>query len=1060
MHISELVFRRKSLFYFLMVAIIAGGLLSYRSISKLEDPEIVVFLAKVITVYPGASAHEVEMQVTNVLEDVLSELPDIESIRSKSSANVSMIDIELKMTVPQNEIPQRWEFMRRKIQKAMPLLPSGVNPPIILDDIGDVYGMFYSLTADGYTLSELSDYAQYIKKNLLRIKGVNKVAIYGEQPETIEIILSPERMATLGLFPAQIVAAINDYNATLYAGTYQNNDNLLRIHVNGKLNSPEAIANVAIKGLNGELIYLRDIAQIRRTYATPPRNTLHVNNQQALGISISMESGENIVELGKRVDSYMQQLVHQMPTGYKLEKVFSQPEIVNNALNDFLLNLVVSVVIVILVLMLTMSFRSGVIIGSGLLLTILATFPFLHLAGGSIHRISLGAFIVAMGMLVDNAIVVLDGILIDSQARGRKKSTFILAAKKTAWPLLGATLIAALSFLPAILSQDTAGVYIHDLFIVLCVSLLISWILALTQVPLFTAIFLNKKMNKTGATPYQSKSYEWLKNALEFFLHHKFITTALTIILLGLSVYGFFHVKQTFFPDFNYNQVYIEYKLPYGTSPNKMHQDLEEITKYLLSHPEITKVTTSQGMSPTRYCLVRPLGEMADNYGELLVDFTDYKTMIRMKPIFEDYLRKNYPDAYFRIRKYNLSVKASHTVEVEFTGPDPYILKQLADSAMKIMHQSPYIDRNTICNDWEPIGNAIVVQYMQESARRNNTNRTDVALGILAATDGFPITTVYDGQKPVSVLLKLQNTDGTKPSALNDIPIWNLLPNLDNINQETLSQVFMGIKTIDQVKEDLVKSTPLSALSKGVTIQPEEQVVRRTNGRRAIQAQCEPRDEYNPAIARKSIKKAIETIPLPEGYTMQWMGEYELQSTALQNIFRFLPLTILIIIAILIFLFNDFRRPLIVLLCIPMAIIGIVPGLLITQQPYTFIAIIGTFGLIGMLVKNSIVLLDEIEYQKKRGEPPHQALVKSSIARTRPVIMASLTTILGMLPLLNDPMYSSMAVTIISGLLVGTVITLIFVPILYAVFFNVDTSKPLPFKSVSQLFSNEKPTQL
>ncbi|HON19023.1 MAG TPA: efflux RND transporter permease subunit [Salinivirgaceae bacterium] len=1054
-HLSELVFRRKSLFFFLLTAIVVGGLLSYRSISKLEDPEIVVFLSKVITIYPGASAHEVEMQVTNVLEDALSELPDIESIRSRSSANISIIDVELKMTVPQHEIPQRWEFMRRKIQKVLPNLPKGVQAPMILDDIGDVYGMFYSLTTDGASYRELSDYAQYLKKNLLRIKGVNKVAIYGEQPETIEIIFTPEHLATMGIFPAQIVAALNDYTATLFAGNYQTNDQNLRIHVNGNLTSPEELGNIVIKGLKGELFLLKDIAKIERTYAKPLHNTLFVNNKPAIGISISMESGENIIELGERVESYMATATKNLPAGYKLEKVFFQPDIVRKAISDFMINLIMSVAIVILVLMLTMNLRSGVIIGSGLLFTILATFPFLQMAGGTMHRISLGAFIVAMGMLVDNAIVVLDGILVQTQTRGRIKTSFVQPAKKTAWPLLGATLIAALSFLPAILSRDTAGTYIHDLFIVLCVSLLISWILALTQVPLFAAMFIKKELPAEKSKLYGSRGYEWLKNTLEFFLHHKIVTTIAALILLGLSAYGFFFVKQTFFPDFNYNQVYIEYKLPFGTSPDKVNADLHDISEYLLKHPEVTKVTTSQGMSPTRYCLVRPLGEMSDNYGELLVDFKDYRTMIRMKPIFEDYLRQNYPDAYLRIRKYNLSVKASHTVEVEFTGPDPAVLKRLADSAMVIMHQSPFIDRNTICTDWEPTGNVLVAQYQSEIARRNNTGRTDVALALLAATDGLPITKVYDGQNPVNILLKIRNRDGSKPIDLDDIPVWNLLPNIDNINQETISQIFMGQKTFESLKEEIIRSVPLSSITKGITLMPEEQVVRRLNGRRSIQAQCEPLADQNPAIARQNIKQAIEAIPLPEGYTVQWVGEYELQTTALRNIFQYLPLTILIIVAILIVLFNDYRKPLIVLLCIPMAIIGIVPGLLITSQPYTFIAIIGTFGLIGMLVKNSIVLIDEIEDQRRHGCPAYTSIVKASIARTRPVLMASITTILGMLPLLTDPMYSSMAVTIISGLLVGTIITLIFVPILYAVFFKIDTSKPLTNLTVSDLFTNK-----
>ncbi len=1040
MHLSDLVFRKKNIFYFLIVCLIAGGILSYQNISKLEDPEIVVMIAKVVTVYPGASAHEVEMQVTSVLEEAISELADIESIKSQSSANVSSIDVELKMTVPQEEIPQRWEFLRRKIQKAMPLLPQGVQPPMVLDDIGDVYGMFYAMTADGFSMREMSDYAQYIKRNLLQVKGVRKVAIYGEQNETVEIVLSQEKMAQMGILPIQIISAINDYNSSLYAGMLTTGDTKLRVTVGGKTNNVADLENILIKGLNQDVFRLADFAEIKRGYNNPLKNTLHVNNAPALGISVSMESGENIVELGERVEKRLAVLQSEMPAGYQFQKVFFQPDIVRKAINDFMINLVMSVVIVVLVLMLTMGLRSGLIIGGGLLLTILATFPFLLVSGGTLQRISLGAFIVAMGMLVDNAIVVIDGILVKLQTDGRRKTPFTTPAKRTAWPLLGATLIAVAAFLPAVLSKDTAGTYVHDLFVVLCISLLISWILALTQVPLFSAIYLKiskKKMEHND--PYDGFMYRTVRKALVYFLHHKIVTVVLSLLLLLVAAYNFRNVKQTFFPDFNYNQAYIEYKLPYGTTADKVHGDLAEITTYLMGFDEVKLVTTSQGMSPTRYCLVRPLGEVTDNYGEILIDFEDYKTLVRMKPILEEHLRNNYPDAYIRFRKYNLSVKASHTVEAEFSGPDPAMLKKLNQQAMDIMHQSPYTDKPTISSNWEPLGKSLEAHYKMDAARRNGTNRADISLALLTATEGVPLGTVYEGEAPVGIVLKMRRQDGSAIEDLNDIPVWNMLPNIDVLDKNAIMGLMYGTKSVDELKQEIIRSVPLSAVSSGVSVSWEEQVVHRVDGKRTIQAQCEPAEGYSPALTRQDIKKAVEAIELPEGYTLRWMGEYELQGTALKNIFRYLPITIMIIILVLILLFNDFKRPIIVILCIPMAIIGIVPGLIMTGQPYTFIAIIGTFGLIGMLVKNAIVLLDEIDKQIHEGTERYHAIVNASISRTRPVIMASFTTIIGMVPLLNDPMYSSMAVAIISGLLVGTIITLIFVPILYAVFYRVNT---------------------
>jgi multidrug efflux pump subunit AcrB len=430
-------------------------------------------------------------------------LADIENIRSKSSANISEIDIELKMTVPQNEIQQRWEFLRRKVEAAQTKLPEGAQKSMVIDDFTDVYGMFYAMTADGYSYQEMDDYAGYIKRGMLEVEGVRKVQIYGTQSPQIEIRLSSEKMGEMGVSPLQVINAIQQQNTVVYPGSVHTGDQLLKVNVSDKLTGIEDLKNLVVQDIGGKLIKLSDLAQISKTYPETLRNTMFMNNNKAIGISISMESGENIVELGKRVDKQLAELQKNMPVGFEFSKVFFQPDKVNEAIHGFMINLIESVIIVILSLMVTMGLRSGLIIGTGLLLTILGTFPFLLVADGSMQRISLGAFIVAMGMLVDNAIVVLDGILVDLQRNGKNKNTFVNPAKRTAWPLLGATLIAVSAFLPVFISKDTAGTYARDLFVVLCISLLISWILALTQVPLFSAKFLTISKKKKNKDPFR-----------------------------------------------------------------------------------------------------------------------------------------------------------------------------------------------------------------------------------------------------------------------------------------------------------------------------------------------------------------------------------------------------------------------------------------------------------------------------------------------------------------------------------------------------------------------------
>ncbi len=1038
MHISELVFRRKTIFYFLLAAICAGGILAFLSISKLEDPEILIMQARVVTLYPGASAHEVELQVTDVLEKELNTLSDINLILSKSENNVSVITVELELSVPQAEIPQRWEFMRRKVNGALSKLPEGVHPPIIIDDYGDVYGMFYAMTAEGYSYQEMDQYAGFVKRELLDVEGVKRVEIYGSQSPVIDIVLPAETMGQLGVYPLQILSAIAGRNQTVYPGVLETGGQMVRVGVSDKITGAADLENLVIREVHGNQFRLGDIASIETGYDTPLRNTLYMNNRKALGISLSMESGENIIRVGKRVEERMKAIAGSLPVGVTFDKVFFQPDKVQDAISGFMWNLAASVGIVIFVLMITMGWHTGIIIGLGLFFTVLATFPILLATGGSLQRISLGAFIVAMGMLVDNAIVVIDGILADLSKGISRREALTRSARQTAVPLLGATLITVTAFLPVFLSKDTVGTYARDLFVVLCLSLLISWILALTQVPLFSEKWLKIK-NQGSPLPVAGTTIrKVIRKTLAFFLNHKPATIAAVTLLMALTAFQIQYLQNDFFPDLNYDQVYIEYLLPDGTSPDRVNEDLKRITEHLLTLDDVKMVVSSQGMTPSRYCFVRAMGEPSDHYGELIVDFEDYRTLLRMKPVLETYLHDNYPDAMIRIRNYNLSIKASHTLEVEFRGPDPAVLHRLSEDAQEVMRRNPTVDPHTICDDWNPTGKSLVAQYDPVLASRAGVSRGDLSNALLAATSGLPVGTCYDGGTPRTIRMKICGKEGSPLQDLSDIPVWSMLPDAGKLLGTDAAELLFGTQTFDDLTRKLVSPVPLSAVTSGVNLNWEETLVRRTNGKRAIQAQCDPAEGYSPARARRAMTREIAALDLPEGYSFQWIGEYDLQRDALQNIFRYLPITFFLIILILVLLFNDLRKPVIILVVLPLTAIGVVPGLILTGSPFTFMAIVGAIGLMGMLIKNSVVLLDEIERQTNLGIPRYTALLDATLSRIRPVMMASVTTILGMLPLLTDPMYKSMAVTIISGLAVGTLITLIFVPILYAFSFRIN----------------------
>ena len=1036
MKLTDYAFNNKPFLYFFLFILVAGGLGSFFSMSKLEDPEIKVKQALIITLYPGASSHQVEMEVTDVLEKAIRTMGDLDHVESRSMADYSEVFIELKSTVRGDEIEQKWDMLRRKVSNAQSQLPSGAQTSIVVDDFGDVYGMFYAMTSDGLSYEEMTDYANLIKREIQNMKGVRQVEVYGERKACINIEMIQDKMANIGVHPFEVLNTLNNQNKTVYSGYFNSGDHRYRVAVNDSYKSISDIKNLLLQGHENDQVRLGEVAQVSRGYAKPARTQMYYDQLPAIGLSISMESGGNITKLGETIDTRLAELKRtKIPAGIEFKKVFFQPDKVNDAIKNFMLNLLESVAIVVIILMLTMGFRSGIIIGSGLLITILGSFVVLKMFDGTLQRVSLASLIVAMGMLVDNAIVIVDGILVDLKSGMKKSDALVNTARKTAWPLLGATIIAIVAFLPIFLSPDTSGEYVRDLFIVLAVSLLLSWVLSLTHTPLYAGKrFKETKSSDTPDDLYSGKIYVIFRKTLDYLLYHKMMTIIITTLLLAGSAYMFKFVKQGFFPDLSYNQLYIEYKTTEGTHVEKVRSDLEEITSFLLERPEIDHVTTSIGGTPSRYNLVRSIAERSMSYGELIVDFTDPDVLKESIPELQEYLSTNYPEAYVRIKRYNLMYK-KFPIEVLFTGPDPAVLKELTAQAKTIMEAEP--TAILVTDDWEPMTPVLQADYYQPTARTAGLSRQDVSMSLLAATDGLPVGSFYEGTDALPIYMKSVGSDGTPVGKLDNIPVWGLLPSTGALSADLVKGVMMGMVSTDEIIDQAIGTVPLNQATKGISVVWEEPVVRRYNGQRSIKAQCNNQPGLGAEAVRRNLKKRIESIDLPDGYTMEWQGEFLASSKSKKYLLLNLPLAIVLIISILIALFKDFKKPIIILLSLPLALIGIVTGMLLFGKEFGFVAIVGSLGLMGMMIKNGVILLEEINLQIKSGKAPFQALMDSSSSRLRPVMMASMTTILGMIPLLPDDMFGSMAVTMMSGLLVGTIITLILVPVLYAIFFKV-----------------------
>lgn len=1043
MKISEYFIHKPTLFWSLMVAIMLGGIYSYQQMPKLEDPEISIKQANVVIPFPGATAHEVELEATSVIEEALRAMPEVRSIESESTDGMGMVKVEMQMTVEESQIQQYWDLLRRKVNDVAASLPSGCRTPIVVDDVSDVYGMFYALSGDGYSNAELTRYAEYLRRNLLGVSGVKRITLYGNRPECINIFLSKDYLSRNGMTAMQIMTAIDGGNTNVSAGKYEESSNMLQLRIDQKIRNEQDVADLIIKTAGGEQVRLGDMARVERGYADPETSGFWVDGKEAIAIMLSTEPGVNVTEVGQRVEQHMQELMSTLPAGFKTDKIFFQPDKVTVAIDSFLVNLVESVLIVIIVLIFTMGYRSGLIIGAGLILTIAASFPILLVLGTTLQRISLGAFIIAMGMLVDNSIVILDGILIDKQRGLAPRQYLFNICKKTAMPLLGATTIAATTFLSVYLAKGSASEYAHDLFLVLCVSLLVSWFLAMTQVPMFAKTFLPARHKaKPGENDALNKPiHRFIRRTAAILIQYKKTTLCTSVVLLFIAGWAFKFVKNLYFPDFDYNQFIVEYQMPPQTNAEVVKHDLLEMTAKLQEkYPQIQRITASQSGAPARYCLVRPLTNGGDSYGELLIDCEDFNTCSALIPELRSYLRKEYPEAYIRTRRYNFSISTSHTVEAQFKGPDPAVLKQLSAQAEEIMRNASSVDRYSVGNNWKPMNKALVARYQQIDGRRTGIGRKDIGNALQAATTGLPVAALHEKDKTIPVYLKIRNEEGGKIQDLDDVPVWTGMPNT-NLSENEISSMFNGSSNASDIQNRIYMSSPLSNVTDQIQMEWEEGLVRRYDCMRAIEAECDPDYENGstPTKVMQEIKAKVEAIPLPAGYSMRWMGELKSQAESNESLAAYYPLTALIILTVLLLLFNNWKKVILILICLPFVMVGVTPALIASGLPFTFMATIGMTGLMGMMIKNSIVLVDEItRLTNEERMHPYDAIIQATVSRANPVVMASVTTILGMLPLVVDPMYGSMAVAIMAGLTTGTIITLMLLPVFYAVFFRVN----------------------
>jgi multidrug efflux pump subunit AcrB len=1006
MNIATASIRKSTVTWFITGLLLVGGLLSYTGLGKLEDPAFTIKTAVVATRYPGASPEEVENEVTEVVESAIQQLGQVDIVRSLSQAGGSVIYVDIKDTFTAKDLPQIWDELRRKVNDVQGSLPPGAGPSLVNDDYGDVFGVYFALTGKGYSLRELENFADFLRKELLLVPGVANVRIAGVQRETVYVELSRSRMTQLGIPLQTIFDTLKAQNLVVDAGSVQVGKEYLRIEPTGLFATVEDIGDLFLRSGAGTLLRLRDVATVKRGYLDPPQALMRFNGEPALGIGISNVEGGNVITMGEAVKKRLAELLPQTPLGMELGLIYYQSDTVKEAIANFLVNLLEALVIVIGLLLLFMGMRCGLLIGAVLLLTILATFIAMRGFHIDLHSISLGALIIALGMLVDNAIVVADGVLVGIQ-KGRdpfRSSEDIVG--QTQWPLLGATIIAVLAFAPIGLSPDSTGEYCRSLFQVVGISLLLSWVLAVTITPLAGAHFLKVAPMQEGEELYGSLLYRLYRKFLETCLAKRLLTLAVLAGLLVTGIIGFGMVDKSFFPSASSPMFTIEFRRPKGAFINETLEDVRKFETFLREQPETKSVTSFVGEGALRFLLTFTAGDPGDEYGSFVVGTENAEETDSLMKKVEDFAARDLPYLDPRVRPFGKGTGSGAKIQVRFSGEDPLVLRSLADQATALYRAAGAVN---IRSDWGERVKVIRPVLDEVRARQAGLTRKDIAEALELSFSGATAGLYREKDKLLPIVARFPETERADAGTLPEVQAWS--PSLQRYL--LLSQV---VRRFDTVAED--------------------SVIYRRNRMRTVTTECDAADGLaGPLFTR--VRSSVENLPLPLGYSMEWGGEYESSGKAQGGLLRMIPLAFAAMALILVVLFNALRQPAIILLCLPLSVIGMTAGLLLLRKPFDFLALLGFLSLAGMLIKNAIVLIDQVDLEIREGRDPYEAIVDSALSRARPVLMAALTTVLGMVPLYFDVLFSSMAVTIMFGLTFATGLTLVVVPVLYALFFRI-----------------------
>jgi multidrug efflux pump subunit AcrB len=1009
MDLAGLALRQRTTTLVLTGLLLFGGFAAFRELPRLEDPEFTIKEALVITPYPGASAREVEEEVSDKIERAVQQLGQLKEVESKSDRGLSTVTVRIQDRYDRSALPQVWDELRRKVGDVQGQLPPGAGPSQVVDDFGDVWGVFVAIYGPEYEYAQLREVAKLLRKELLLVPDVAKIDFWGDRREAIYVEPNRDRISQLGIDPALIGAALREKNVVADAGRVRVGAEFVAVDPTGGFGTVDDFESLLIRGGEGaQQIYLRDVADVQRGYVEPPDRLLRYDGHVAIGLGISTSSGGNVVRMGEAVEKRVRQILGQVPLGVELGVISLQSQAVVQAIDGFVVSLLQAVAIVVAVLLLFMGLRSGLIIGFVLLATISGTFIFMGPWDVALERISLGALIIALGMLVDNAIVVVDGMLVRIQQGWDAERAASDVVGQTALPLAGATAVAVMAFGAIGLSQDSTGEFTRSLFKVVLISLSLSWVTAVTITPLLGVLFLKPGARQDGEVdPYAGRFYGAYRQFLAACLRHRFVCLGMVLALFGLSLFGFRHVDRSFFPESTRPQFMVDFWLPQGSAIEETIAQAAAAETTLRGLDGVRHVTTLVGAGGMRFLLTYSAEKQNSAYAQFLVDVDDYRRIPALIEEVDRTLPLQHPGAEVYARAFLLGPGGGGKVQARFSGRDPRVLRRLAEQAEAILAADP--GAKAVRTDWRERVKAVRPQLAEEEGNAAGITRSDVAAAIRAGFQGQTLGVYRERDELLPIILRAPAPERGDVESLASLQIWS---------------------------PGAGRMIPLRQVVSGFDTHFEDDIVGRLNRTPTLTVHADPASGPASTLLAR-VRPPIEAIERPQDYELAWWGEARDSARAQAGIAASIPFFFGAMVLIVIMLFDALRQPLVIWLTVPLASIGVTAGLLLTDQPFGFMALLGFMSLSGMLIKNAIVLIDEIEAVKRAGRTPHDAILLSGVSRLRPVAMAASTTALGLVPLLFDAFFVAMAVTIIFGLVIATVLTMVVVPVLYALVFGV-----------------------